>query len=50
VPPDLYDRFPDESRYKIARHVLGELDAMGDEGTSERTDDDHEPTITDHRG
>jgi hypothetical protein len=28
VPPDLYDRFPDESKYKIARHVLGELDAI----------------------
>jgi hypothetical protein len=28
VPPDLYDHFPDESKYKIARHVLGELDDM----------------------
>jgi len=32
VPRDLYDRFADESKYKIARHILGELEAMGDEG------------------
>jgi hypothetical protein len=32
VPPSLYDRFADESKYKIARHVLAELDAMGEEG------------------
>jgi hypothetical protein len=33
VPPDLYDRFADESKYKIARHVLSELDAMGEGGS-----------------
>jgi hypothetical protein len=32
VPPDIYDRYADESKFKIARHVLAELDAMGDEG------------------
>lgn len=32
VPPDLYDRFADESKYKIARHILSELDAMGEDG------------------
>lgn len=32
VPSDLYDRYADESKYKIARHVLAELDSMGDDG------------------
>ncbi|NPA71222.1 MAG: restriction endonuclease [Gammaproteobacteria bacterium] len=32
VPPEMYDRYADESKYKIARHVLGDLDLMGDEG------------------
>jgi len=32
VPDVLYDRYSDESKYKIARHVLAELDAMGEEG------------------
>lgn len=32
VPPELYERYSDESKFKIARHVLSELDAMGDEG------------------
>jgi hypothetical protein len=32
VPPDVYDRYSEESKYKIARHVLAELDAKGDKG------------------
>ncbi|MCC6862999.1 MAG: hypothetical protein IT158_30775 [Bryobacterales bacterium] len=32
VPPDLYDRFADGSKFKIARNVLAELDSLGDEG------------------
>lgn len=32
VPSHLYDRYAEESKYKIARHVLGELDGMGEEG------------------
>jgi hypothetical protein len=32
VPAALYDRFADESKYKITRHVIGELDGMGDQG------------------
>src|SRR5437667_6220709 len=32
VPADLYDRFADESKYKITRHVLSELDGIGEEG------------------
>jgi Restriction endonuclease len=32
VPSELYDRYADESKYKIARHVLGELDRLEDEG------------------
>ena len=32
VPTELYDRFADESKYKIARHVLSELDGLDDEG------------------
>lgn len=32
VAPDLYDRYADESKYKIARHVLGDLDRLDDEG------------------
>lgn len=32
VPAELYERFAEESKFKIARHVLAELDAMGDEG------------------
>lgn len=32
VPSELFDRYADESKFKIARHILGELDAMGEEG------------------
>jgi hypothetical protein len=32
VPSEVYDRYAEESKFKIARHVLGELDAMGEEG------------------
>lgn len=32
VPAELYDRFAEESKYKIARHVLSELDGLDDEG------------------
>jgi len=32
VPDELYDRFAEESKYKIARHLLSELDALGEEG------------------
>lgn len=32
VPAPLYDRYADESKYKIARHILADLDAMGDDG------------------
>lgn len=32
VPTELYERYADESKFKIARHVLAELDALGDEG------------------
>jgi hypothetical protein len=32
VPAELYDRYAEESKYKIARHILSELDAMDDEG------------------
>jgi hypothetical protein len=32
VPSEIYDRYAEESKYKIARHVLAELDAMGEEG------------------
>ena len=32
VPAGIYDRYSDESKYKIARHVLGELDAMAEDG------------------
>jgi restriction endonuclease Mrr len=32
VPPEVYDRFSDESKYKIARHVLSELDCIGERG------------------
>jgi hypothetical protein len=32
VPSEIYDRYGDESKFKIARHVLGELDALGEEG------------------
>jgi hypothetical protein len=32
VPPDIYDRYSDESKYKIARHVLAELESMGEDG------------------
>src|SRR5207245_1045292 len=31
-PAELYDRYADESKFKIARHVLAELDSLGDEG------------------
>ena len=33
VPPETYDRYADESKFKIARQVLAELDTMGDEGS-----------------
>jgi hypothetical protein len=32
VDEQLYDRYADESKYKIARHVLAELDKQGEEG------------------
>jgi len=32
VPEELYDRYGDESKYKLTRHVLSELDGMGDDG------------------
>ncbi len=32
VPPEMYYRYEDESKYKIARHVLSDLDAMGEKG------------------
>ena len=32
VPKPLYERYAEESKYKIARHVLGELDGMGEDG------------------
>lgn len=32
VPPEMYDRYAEESKYKIARHILSELAAIGDEG------------------
>jgi hypothetical protein len=32
VPAEIYDRYGDESKFKIARHVLAELDALGDRG------------------
>lgn len=32
VPQELYERYSDESKYKIARHVLAELDSRGEEG------------------
>jgi hypothetical protein len=28
----LYDRFSNDSKFKIARHVLSQLDTMGEEG------------------
>ncbi|MDQ3914092.1 MAG: hypothetical protein M3323_02000 [Actinomycetota bacterium] len=32
VPVELYDRYGDESKFKIARHVLAELDQFGEPG------------------
>jgi hypothetical protein len=32
VPADLYDRYADESTFKIARNILSEPDRMGDDG------------------
>ncbi|WP_420631333.1 restriction endonuclease [Candidatus Leptofilum sp.] len=32
VPSELYDRYSDESKYKIARNILSDLDRMGQEG------------------
>ena len=32
VAPEMYDRHGDQSKYKIARLILGELDAQGDDG------------------
>ena len=34
VPRELYDRYSSEAKFKIGRHILSELDAMGDEGWS----------------
>lgn len=32
VEPGMYDKYSDESKFKIARHILSELDALGDDG------------------
>lgn len=32
IPKQLIDRFEGESKYKMTRHILGELDGMGDDG------------------
>lgn len=32
VPSDLYDRYSDESKFKITRNILSDLDRMGDDG------------------
>lgn len=32
VNEELYDRYADESKFKIARHILSELDKMGESG------------------
>jgi len=32
VPHGLYERYSEESKYKIARHILAELDDMGEDG------------------
>ncbi len=32
VPAGIYDRYGDESKFKIARHILAELDSLGDDG------------------
>ncbi|MBC8554328.1 MAG: restriction endonuclease [Candidatus Brocadiales bacterium] len=32
VPSEMYARYSDESKYKIARHVLSDLDTMGEDG------------------
>jgi len=32
VSQDLYNRYADESKFKIARHVIAELDTQGDDG------------------
>ncbi|HWP91337.1 MAG TPA: restriction endonuclease [Thermodesulfobacteriota bacterium] len=32
VPAEIYDRYSDESKYKITRHILAELDALREEG------------------
>lgn len=32
VPTTIYDRYSEESKYKIARHVLSELEQMGEDG------------------
>lgn len=32
VPAHVYDRYSEEPKYKLARHVLGDLDSMGDDG------------------
>ena len=32
VPADLYDRFGEESKYRITRHLRSEGDSMGEEG------------------
>ena len=32
VPAEMFDRYADESKFKIARHILSDLDAMGEDG------------------
>lgn len=32
VSPELFDRYSDEPKFKIARHLLSELDALGEDG------------------
>jgi hypothetical protein len=32
VPVEMFDRYSEESKFKIARHVLSDLDAMGEDG------------------
>jgi hypothetical protein len=32
VPEELYERYADESKFKIARNILSDLDRMGEEG------------------
>jgi hypothetical protein len=32
VPTKMYDLYADESKYKITRHLLSDLDSIGEEG------------------